>query len=140
MNRKQSMQRFGLQPSASDLDEIREILANEIEKESRQQGLGDTELIKLSCIQLFSAAQLRDVFLIWQAKTASMDSDGSVDIQLLCGAGLEETKRFLQKLDDDWAHAAMARIEQCEKFGDFDGFDITDQMSFYRDYYSEEPE
>ena len=68
-----------------------------------------------------------------------MDSDASVDIQLLCGAGQEETKKFLQALDDDRARAALMRIEHCEKLGDFDGFDVTDHMSFYHDYYSEEP-
>lgn len=140
MNVEQSIKIYGLQPKTSNLDQIRRILREEIERERHQQGLGNTELIKLCCIQLFSVGQLGDVNLIWQAKTASMDSDGSVDIQLLCGAGLGETKKFLRKLNLDWSRAALTRIEECEESRDFDGFSTAEQMKFYREYYGDEPE
>jgi hypothetical protein len=32
------------------------------------------------------------------------------------------------------------RIEQCEKSGDFEGFNTIEQMDFYRDYFSEDSE
>ncbi|MFJ7048809.1 hypothetical protein ACIQVC_36210 [Streptomyces sp. NPDC101112] len=39
--------------------------------------------MKPCCVQLFNAGSLDDVLLIWKAKSASMDADGSIDIQLL---------------------------------------------------------
>jgi hypothetical protein len=44
--------------------------------------------------------------LIGEAKTASMDADCSIDIQLLCGAGLDETKALLAKIHPQSATSA----------------------------------
>jgi hypothetical protein len=62
------------------------------EAERRSQGDGDTALTKLCCVQLFNAGVLDDVLLIWQAKEASWDAHNAIDVQLLRGAGLKETK------------------------------------------------
>lgn len=59
------------------------------------QGGGDTELMKLRCVQLFNVGSLDDLPLIWQAKSASMYADCSIDTQLLCGSRLARTKGFL---------------------------------------------
>jgi len=56
-------------------------------KERRAQGDGDTELMKLCCVQLFNAGAVGDALAIWRAKTASWDAHCSIDVQLLCGAG-----------------------------------------------------
>jgi hypothetical protein len=47
--------------------------------------------MKLCCVQLFNAGFLADVILICQAKESSWDAHCSIEIQLLCGAGLQET-------------------------------------------------
>ena len=50
--------------------------------------------MKLCCVQLFNAGGLRDVAMIWHAKTSSWDAHCSIDVQLLCAAGLGERKRI----------------------------------------------
>lgn len=137
MTLEESISLYGLRPPALEqLDQIRNRLAEETEQERRGQGKGDTELAKLCCVQLFSHGMLEDVLSIWRAKTASMDANCGIDVQLLCGAGLNATKEYLQKTDCDSAQQALLRIAECERAGDFDGFTIDEQMRFYADYYS----
>jgi hypothetical protein len=95
VNEDESLRRYGLSPVAGDLDEVRGILAIQAARERRHQGDGDTELMKLCCVQLFNAGFLTDALLIWHAKESSWDAHCSIDVQLLCGAGLEETAAYL---------------------------------------------
>ncbi len=125
---------YGLIPGAQHLEAIRNLLRLEVEKETREQGAGDTELMKLFCIQLFSAGMLKDVPLIWEAKASSMDASAAIDVQLLCGAGIEETKDFLANYNAEWAQNALTYIAKCENTGDFRDFCIAEQMNFYSDY------
>jgi hypothetical protein len=138
MNVDEALERFGLTPDDQSLKTIKEMLIEETRKESQCQGLGDTELMKLCSIQLFSKGFVEDSLLIWQAKTASMDADCSIDIQLLCGAGLDETKAFLANIHSSSAISALNRIRLCEENGDFEGFSVRDYLDFYRSYYFEE--
>jgi hypothetical protein len=124
MDEEESLRLYGLHPAGRSLDEIRALLAAEIRKERLAQGNGDVELMKLCCVQLFNTGALDDVLLIWHAKTASMDADCSVDVQLLCGAGLDETKAFLSGCSSPTAQAALERLTACEATGDFTGFSI----------------
>jgi hypothetical protein len=71
VNEDESLRRYGLSPAAGDLDEVREILAVQAARERRHQGDGDTELMKLCCVQLFNAGFLTDALLIWHAKESS---------------------------------------------------------------------
>ncbi len=136
MDEDESMHRYGLHPTGADLDEVRDLLTAQIRLENRAQGDGDTELMKLCCVQLFNAGVIDDVPLIWQAKTASMDADGSIDIQLLCGSGLVRTKSFLsgQRLPE--AEAALQRLIRCEAAGDFDYFSTKGHSAWYAAYYA----
>jgi hypothetical protein len=138
MNTDGSLQRSGLTSDDQSLKIISEILIEETRKESQGQGEGDTELMKLCCVQLFSKGSVEDSLLIWQAKTASMDADCSIDIQLLCGAGLDETKAFLANIHSSSATSALNRIRLCEENADFEGFSVRDYLDFYRSYYFEE--
>jgi hypothetical protein len=138
MDVEESLQRFGLHPASDVLEEIRLLLIEETARESRQQGDGDTELMKLCCVQLFAAGQLEDIRLIYLAKAASMDAAAAIDVQLLCGAGLPETKRYLAHQHDDVGRAALAQIVESERAGDFTDFSVGTQMDAYRDYYSED--
>ncbi|MER5466244.1 hypothetical protein ABT010_37495 [Streptomyces sp. NPDC002668] len=120
LDEDESLRRYGLRPAGVNLDEVRGLLAAQTLLERRPQGDGDTELMKLCCVQLFNAAVLEDVLLIWQAKSASMDADCSIDIQLLCGSGLARTKTYLSSRRLPEADAALQRLLRCEAAGDFD--------------------
>jgi hypothetical protein len=49
--------------------------------------------MKLCCVQLFNAGFLTDVLLVWQPKESSWDAHCSIDVHLLCGAGLSRRSR-----------------------------------------------
>lgn len=88
----ESLRRYGLRPSAEDLEQVRDLLRIHTALERRRQGDGDTELMRLCCVQLFNAGDPDDVPAIWRAKTSRWDAHCSIDVHLLCGAGLEKTK------------------------------------------------
>ena len=59
-----------------------------------KQGMSE-EMLRTLCIQLFSLGVAEDSLLIWDAKQSSFDAGCGLDVQFLCGAGLEATKEFL---------------------------------------------
>ncbi|WP_207400505.1 hypothetical protein [Actinomadura roseirufa] len=131
-----NLRRYGLGPDGDLLAEVRENLRERIAAEHREQGLGNTELMRLCCVQLFNAGDLEDVLLIWQAKTSSWDAQCSVDVQLLCGAGLPETKAFLAgRAHIEEAGEALTWVNECEAAGDFDGFSVQEYAEFQAAYY-----
>ncbi|KAB1987912.1 hypothetical protein [Streptomyces triticiradicis] len=136
MDEDESLKRYGLHPAGENLDEVRGLLTAETRLERRAQGDGDTELMKLCCVQLFNAAILDDVLLIWQAKSASMDADCSIDIQLLCGSGLGRTKAYLSGLRLPEAEAALQRLLRCEAARDFEDFSVAGHSAWYAAYYT----
>jgi hypothetical protein len=103
--------------------------------ESHAETRGRSELMKLCCVQLFNAGLPSDVLLIWRAKESSWDMHCSVDVQLLCGAGLEETKAFLAAEGSDDSVAALRYLLDCEAAGDFQDFSIARHTEFYTNYY-----
>ncbi|MEU8244796.1 hypothetical protein [Nonomuraea sp. NPDC048916] len=137
MDEDESLRRYGLRPSGADLDEIRETLRTEAVLERSAQDEGDTELMKLCCVQLFNAGYLDDVLTIWDAKRSSWDAGFSVDVQLLCGAGLEETKAYLTATNSPEALAALDYLLLCEGAGDFEGFSVESRSRWYAEYYSD---
>jgi hypothetical protein len=130
-----SIHRYGLHPMGADLDEVREILRVQTGHELRAQGAGATELMKLCCVQLFNGSVLDDTLLIWRAKSASLDAACSIDVQLLCGQGLAETKAYLANLRTSEAEAALQRLLECEEAGGFEGFSVEEYSAQYVDYY-----
>ncbi|GIH80038.1 hypothetical protein [Planobispora longispora] len=138
MDEEELLHRYGLHPDGRALDEIRELLTAQAAGERQEQGAGDTELMRLCCVQLFNVGALDDVLLVWQAKTASMDADCSIDIQLLCGAGLAETKTFLAGHPSEEAKAALDRLLMCEAAGDFDGFSTAEYSAVCANYYADD--
>lgn len=136
MDEYESLRRYGLHPVGTDLDEVRELLRDRTLLERRSQGAGDTELMKLCCVQLFHTGVIDDVLLIWSAKTASMDAACSIDVQLLCGRGLTETKAYLSLLRTPEAEAALRRLLECEEAGDFEGFRVEEYSAYCTDYYT----
>ena len=55
MDEDESLRRYGLRPAETDLDAIRQLLAEQTELEHHRQGDADTALMKLCCVQLFNA-------------------------------------------------------------------------------------
>lgn len=135
MNVDECLERFGLTPSVQALPSIRQLLDEQTKAEHGAQGEGDTELMKLLCVQLFSAASPEDVLRVWRAKTSSMDAACSIDVQLLCGAGLGPTKALLEAVGTPDAYAALDRLRECEAAGDFVGFTPEASMEDYAVYY-----
>lgn len=103
--------------------------------ELQSQGDGDTALMRLCCVQLFNAGNPRDVLMIWRAKESSFDAHCSIDVQLLCGAGLEETKAYLAADGSEHASAALDYLLRCEAAGDFADFSVESQSRRYSEYY-----
>ena len=60
-----------------------------------------------------------------------------LDVQLLCGAGLDETKEFLSAQPSELAKTALTYIEECELTGDFDNWSPSKQMEYYRSYFGQ---
>ncbi|MFD8207008.1 hypothetical protein ACFV2S_11470 [Streptomyces sp. NPDC059695] len=136
MDEDEWLARHGVRPDERGLDEVRTLLAEQIRLERESQGYGDTILMRLCCVQLFLAAALEDVLLIWSAKTASWDADCSIDIELLCAAGLEQTKAYLSGLSAPEGQAALKRLLHCEDAGYFDEFSPSGQSASYLAYYA----
>ncbi|MFC5922114.1 hypothetical protein [Micromonospora vulcania] len=132
MNVDESLGRYGFRPSAADLPRVREILAAQADLDQYDQ---DTELMNLCCLQLFNAGRLSDVLAIWQAKESSMDAHCSIDIQLLCGAGLAATKAHLEADGSAEAVDALRYLLECEAAGDFTNFSVAEQARWRADYF-----
>ncbi|ATY13487.1 hypothetical protein CU254_25935 [Amycolatopsis sp. AA4] len=125
------LERYGLHPTGSQLDEVRGILATEM----RARLDANAELMKVCCIQLFHHGSLDDVLLVWQAKTSGWDSQFAIDVQLLCGAGLDATKEFLAARPDELAREALTYLTECEEARDFENFTVEGWSEYYHQYY-----
>jgi hypothetical protein len=134
MTADESLARFGLVPAEEDLPAIREILAREAEAE-RTGGDREDDLALLCCVHLFSRGRPEDVLRIWDAKQSGFDMASVVDVQFLCGAGLDATKRLLASQTDERAAAALSYLIKCEKAGDFDRFSPPEYLQGYREYF-----
>lgn len=137
MNVNEWLGMVGLDVAESHSGDVRELLAVETKKEAARQGAGDTALMRLCCVQLFNLGHANDVLLIWRAKVSSMDADSSIDVELLCGAGLENTKAYLRSLAQKEADEVLARIVECEESGDFVDFDVDNYKQQNVDYYDD---
>jgi hypothetical protein len=116
------LEMFGLDVPPDQLEQVRTALLEATNLERNRQGASDTELMRLYCYQLFRAACVSDSLLIWSAKTASMDADASIEVQLLCGAGLQTTIDYLASNSSKQGTEALARIRASQEAGDFDDF------------------
>jgi hypothetical protein len=130
MDEDEVLARYGLTPTGSDLAEVRTLLVALTE----QGPEADTTVMKLCCVQLFNNGSLDDVLAIWRAKECSWDAHASIDVQLLCGAGLDETKAYLSERLD--GHEALEYLFSCEAAGDFEHFSVKDRADWYAEYYS----
>ncbi|WJM09855.1 hypothetical protein [Paenibacillus sp. PK1-4R] len=130
MNEEELLELYGLDPDEVNREAIRQLLHQEIEN----QNLEDNEVLKLLCIMLFCIGNVEDTELIWQAKQMNQDTSSYIDVQLLCGAGYEETLFYLENMNGEQAHKEVLYLRQCEPY-DFVNFSKTEWVSNYKQYY-----
>jgi hypothetical protein len=134
MDTDESLRQFGLVPADESLPRIRALLEQEAaaEREGRRR---TEDLALLCCVQLFSRGYPEDILRIWLAKMSGMDLGCMLDVQFLCGAGLDATKRFLSLQQGAAASAALKYIQECEAAGGFNGFTPAAHLEQYRHYF-----
>ena len=133
MTSNEALQKFGLPASLHHRDAIRQLLAEEIERERR--GESGEEMLRTLCVQLFSLGVAEDAILIWHAKRSSFDAGCGLDVQFICGAGLAATKEYLANSDAPSASAALEYVMKCEQTGDFEDWAPQASVDRYRRYY-----
>jgi hypothetical protein len=133
MTEKELLQEYGLVPEKDLLPSVRQLLAEQTEI-ARTKG-GNEPLLRLLCIQLFAHGDVNDVLAIWVAKRSNSDAGFGIDVQLLCGAGLNATKEYLKQEQSSEAAKALSYLEECEKSGDFRDWSPQKHLEFWRKYY-----
>jgi hypothetical protein len=126
-----ALSQFGL-PSKLD-NRAAIIAAIEYQIRLEEDEIGDQFLMRLLCAQLFSIGLVEDSILIWRAKSCNFDTYLGIDVQFLCGAGLEHTKEYLHRDGSDRALEALDYIADCES--DFLKFNIESVIRCACEYY-----
>ena len=134
MDIEESLQQFGIVPEKAALPQVRALLAHETELERAGLPRSD-DLALLCCVQLFSQGEVEDCLLIWEAKRSSFDLYSYLDVELMCGAGLEATKNYLATCGAPEAAAALAHIRDREGGSRFREFSIAGHLAYYRRYF-----
>jgi len=112
-----AIERFGLPAARGHRGELRSLLEAELAKIA--EGEADESLIKCLAAQLFSIGEVEDSLRIWQAKSASFDLMCGLDVQFLCGAGIEQTRGYLAGHDSGEAREVLKYLDECIAAGDF---------------------
>ncbi|MCK6074597.1 hypothetical protein [Paenibacillus silvae] len=131
MNEVELLKVYGVEPDQKHRESIRQLLRQEIEEPEGE----DNEVLKLLCIMLFAVGNVEDTELIWRAKRKNQDTGSYIDVQLLCGAGLEETLVYLEHKQGDHAHEEWLYLKQCEPY-DFVDFSKDQWLAGYKAYYN----
>ncbi|MCA9577674.1 MAG: hypothetical protein R3B40_14410 [Polyangiales bacterium] len=138
MTEDELIARFGVPPAdPRHSPEIRRVLEEETQR--LRDGTGDSAAARLLCVHLCLGGDVTDALAVWRAKQSSFDAGCSIDVQLMCGAGLATTKQHLAALTGALARDALDYIEVCEAHGDFDGFDVDELRADAQRYYSDAP-
>ena len=138
MNPSNALQKFGLPSSA----EHREAILDAIESQLNMvfEGDPDAELGRCLVAQLFSIGAVEDSLVIWRMKSSGFDCACGIDVQFVCGAGVDETIRFLEQSNDPDAAEALDYLRGCIGSGDFDSWTPAIHVGYYRYYYGLDPE
>jgi len=99
----------------------------------------DVELLRCLVVQLFSIGNVEDSILIWQVKSSNFDLGCGLDVQFLCGAGVEQTRKYLESAEPAMATKALAYLESCIQSGDFRGWTPLDSVVSHRQYLGLKP-
>lgn len=133
MNQSDALQNFGL-PSSP---EHREAILDAIEGQLNMIFDGDShaELNRCLVAQLFSIGVVEDSLVIWRIKSSGFDCACGVDVQFICGAGVDPTLRFLEQSNDPDAADALDYLRSCMGSGDFDDWTPAEQLAICRFYF-----
>ena len=127
------LNRFGLPANASRLEEIRHEFENALNKTTRNEG--DPDLLRCLSMQLFSIGMVEDSLRLWRMKTTNFDLMCGMDVQFLCGAGIDSTRRFLDATPNEDAKAALQYLDECIAGGDFDDWTPQGWVNYYQEYF-----
>lgn len=130
MTEAEALAQFGLPADIADRDAIRAAFVAELTRPDM-----DHELILCLAVQLFSIGEVADSLLIWQAKRRNMDLGWSIDVHLLCGAGVEATRTYLSSSAEEAAQQAFEHLEACIAEGDFAEWSVGGWVASYQSYY-----
>jgi hypothetical protein len=133
MTEDEAISDFGIPSSPDHRRAIIEAIETEMIREAQEEG--DQSLLKCLCIQLFSIGTVEDSLLIWRVKSHCFDLMCGVDVQLLCGGGLEATRSFLTASDHSTASDALRYLDECVQSGDFQDWTPAKTVAAYRGYY-----
>jgi hypothetical protein len=133
MNDTEAIQKFGLPANPTSREEICAAFEQALRNEGTEES--DHELILCLAAQLFSIGNVEDCLLIWRAKSDNFDLGCSIDVQLLCGAGIEETKSYLAAHGSEDALKALKYLQRGIEAGDFKDWSVPKWIAYYRRYY-----
>ncbi|MBL8678639.1 MAG: hypothetical protein JNK05_05715 [Myxococcales bacterium] len=114
------------------LSRARERLAALAAAEREDPGCCDAAIVRLICAQLFSVGELSDVLRIATARAASDATRAAVELELLCGAGLDATMSWLEASTDPIARDALGELRSARRAGGFDHVSREDVRSRHR--------
>jgi hypothetical protein len=131
MTEAEAIERYGLPPAISELPAIRALLIEETER--CRANIGDEPLLRLYCLMLFSRGDLDDALPIWRAKMSNFDAGCGIDIQLVCGAGYDQTKAFLATSTLPDAKEALDCLVNCQ--AGFREWTAMGHLTYWKSYY-----
>lgn len=131
MNKEEAiLDQYGLEPERKYREKLRSLLAEEIKNEDAE----DNEYLKTLCIMMFSIGAVEDSLIIWKAKQKNFDTSCYIDVQLLCGAGFDNTMDYLMTIASKEANQEMDYLLK-RKAADFADFSQRELINNYKQYY-----
>ncbi len=120
------LKEYGAYPKPESRDEIRGLLAEEIENESNNTE--GHEYMRILCYLLFLIGNVDDCELICKAKALNLDAACMIDSVFLCGAGYEETLSYANA-------KGLTRIKNWVLDNVDKGFDKNEVTNEFKGYY-----
>jgi len=94
-----------------------EILAHENDDDSYV----DDNLVLCARI-LFKLGHAEDSLLVWRAKNINFDTETAISVELIAGAGIEQTLAYLQAVNSPESQAAHEYFMEYGELDDFESF------------------
>lgn len=133
-----AIRQYGLPSFAEHRPAILTALEAQLKLEENEEG--DHDLIKCLVVQLLSIGNVEDSLIIWRAKSTNFDLMCGLDVQFICGAGIEQTRNYLAQTDTDESHDALKYLDECIDSGDFKNWTPAKWIAYYRYYFRLDPE
>ncbi|MGG3280987.1 hypothetical protein [Paenibacillus solani] len=131
MNKEEAiLEKYGLEPELQYRGTLRCLLEKEINNEDSE----DNEYLKTLCIMLFSIGEVEDSLIIWEAKQKNFDTSCYIDVQLLFGAGYDNTINYLMTIASKEANQETNHLKK-RKDTDFANFSKSEIINNYKKYY-----